>query len=546
MSKTSVNSYDQSHLTASQQAGIQAAKDAWNAATARGDSAAAAAAHAQAEAIRNSAGYTSDSEGRYSGTYTGGDTVAGTARATSVITGGTSGDEHAAQVAQRQLAAQQAQYQQQYQQQLAAQQAQYQQQVSALEQQLAAQQEQYRQQSSALQEQLLSQQNAYAKILDEQKSAQRAAVQKAVNGLEAQKTATNDTYNQYFRQAYIDKMNAQKNIDQRLAAQGLTGGAAESTLLGLNTSYADALRSMEQGRIRDLEGLDRAISDAQLSGDIEGANAAANTIREQTASYSDTLKYLLDRAATENARQTASYSDALRYLQEQAEARDARQTAYDREDAEDVRAWARQLAMNALSNGYMPDSDTLSAANMSTDYATALLDAINRQRAQERADWAAGYGDYSGLDALGVDTANLSAQQALQLAAMRRQGTTNTSTPSSLVSGDIYARMADAGASDYGTAYDMLRNSGYSVTDANRYASYFAETYLPSRAGTQTAATNGMNESLFNQEARTIMAYMGQGMVSQARNRLARIWDSLSESQQQALNSALANNGYTR
>lgn len=380
MSKTSVNSYDQSHLTASQQAGIQAAKDAWNAATARGDSAAAAAAHAQAEAIRNSAGYTSDSEGRYSGTYTGGDTVAGTARATSVITGGMSGDEHAAQVAQRQLAAQQALYQQQYQQQLAAQQAQY-------------------------QRQLEEQQNAYAKILEEQKRAQQAAVQKAVNSLETQKTATNDTYNQYFRQAYIDKMNAQKNINQRLAAQGITGGAAESTLLGLNTSYADALRSMEQGRIRDLEGLDQAITDARLTGDIEGANAAADTIREQTASYSDTLKYLLD----------------------QAEAQNARQTAYDREDAEDVRAWARQLAMNALNNGYMPDSDTLSAANMSTDYATALLDAINRQRAQERADWAAGYGDYSGLDALGVDTANLSAQQALQLAAMRRQGTTNTS-----------------------------------------------------------------------------------------------------------------------
>ena len=497
MSKTSVNSYDQSHLTASQQAGIQAAKDAWNAATARGDSAAAAAAHAQAEAIRNSAGYTSDSEGRYSGTYTGGDTVAGTARATSVITGGMSGDEHAAQVAQRQLAAQQALYQQQYQQQLAAQQAQY-------------------------QRQLEEQQNAYAKILEEQKRAQQAAVQKAVNSLETQKTATNDTYNQYFRQAYIDKMNAQKNINQRLAAQGITGGAAESTLLGLNTSYADALRSMEQGRIRDLEGLDQAITDARLTGDIEGANAAADTIREQTASYSDTLKYLLD----------------------QAEARDARQTAYDREDAEDVRAWARQLAMNALNNGYMPDSDTLSAANMSTDYATALLDAINRQRAQEQADWAAGYGDYSGLDALGVDTGRLTAQQATGGSA--RSGSGTQSGAPSLVSGDIYARMADAGASDYGTAYDMLRNSGYSVTDANRYASYFAETYLPSRAGTQTAATNGMNESLFNQEARTIMAYMGQGMVSQARNRLARIWDSLSESQQQALNSALANNGYTR
>ena len=268
-----------------------------------------------------------------------------------------------------------------------------------------AAQERQQQELANMRQQLLDQQDSYARILAEQQRAQQAAVQQAVNGLEAQKTTTNDTYNQYFRQAYIDKMNAQKNIDQRLAAQGITGGAAESTLLGLNTSYADALRSMEQGRIRDLEGLDRAITDARLTGDIEGANAAANTIREQTASYSDTLRYLLD----------------------QAEAQNVRQNAYDREDAASSRAWAQQLALNALNNGYMPDSDTLEAANMSADYAAAILDAINRQKAQDQADWRAGYGDYGGLNDLGVDTSNLTAQQALQLAAMRRQGTTTTS-----------------------------------------------------------------------------------------------------------------------
>lgn len=387
-----------------------------------------------------------------------------------------------------------------------------------------AAQERQQQEVARLQQQLLEQQDSYAKILAEQQRAQQAAVQQAVNGLEAQKTTTNDTYNQYFRQAYIDKMNAQKNINQRLAAQGITGGAAESTLLGLNTSYADALRSMEQGRIRDLEGLDRAITDARLTGDIEGANAAANTIREQTASYSDTLRYLLD----------------------QAEAQNVRQNAYDREDAASSRAWAQQLALNALNNGNMPDSDTLEAANMSADYAAAILDAINRQKAQDQADWRAGYGDYGGLNDLGVDTTRLTSQQS---SGGSRSGSGTQSGASSLMSGDIYARMADAGASDYGTAYDMLRSSGYSVTDANRYASYFAETYLPSRTGTQAAAmatsTGGMNESLFNQEARTIMAYLGQGMVNQAQSRLARIWNSLSASQQQALNNALVNNGYT-
>ena len=381
-----------------------------------------------------------------------------------------------------------------------------------------AAQERQQQELANLRQQLLDQQDSYARILAEQQRAQQAAVQQAVNGLEAQKTTTNDTYNQYFRQAYIDKMNAQKNIDQRLAAQGITGGAAESTLLGLNTSYADALRSMEQGRIRDLEGLDRAITDARLTGDIEGANAAANTIREQTASYSDTLRYLLD----------------------QAEAQNVRQNAYDREDAASSRAWAQQLALNALNNGYMPDSDTLEAANMSADYAAAILDAINRQKAQDQADWRAGYGDYGGLNDLGVDTSNLTAQQALQLAAMRRQGTTTTS-PSTPRYSQAQAEMALQAAlnGDY---------SGQSVIES--YYNMPLQTVLDaseqtSQPQTQAASTGGMNESLFNQEARTIMAYLGQGMVNQAQSRLARIWNSLSASQQQALNNALVNNGYT-
>lgn len=69
MSRTSVNSYDKEHLTPAQQAGIQQAKNEWNAATTQAER---DAAHAKAEAIRNSAGYTSDSEGRYSGSYSSG------------------------------------------------------------------------------------------------------------------------------------------------------------------------------------------------------------------------------------------------------------------------------------------------------------------------------------------------------------------------------------------------------------------------------------------------------------------------------------------
>ena len=46
------------------------------------------------------------------------------------------------------------------------------------------------------------------------------------------------------------------------------------------------------------------------------------------------------------------------------------------------------------------------------------------------------------------------------------------------IGSDVYSWLARSGAKDYGTAYQMLRNNGYSTTDANRYAKYFADTYM--------------------------------------------------------------------
>lgn len=46
------------------------------------------------------------------------------------------------------------------------------------------------------------------------------------------------------------------------------------------------------------------------------------------------------------------------------------------------------------------------------------------------------------------------------------------------IGSDVYSWLARSGAKDYGTAYQMLRNNGYSTTDANRYAKYFSESYM--------------------------------------------------------------------
>ena len=106
-------------------------------------------------------------------------------------------------------------------------------------------------------QQLYGEQGSYAQALAAQQEANRANVQKAVGSLQDQKRDTETSYANMFRQLYLNKMKSQKNIGQQLAAQGKTGGAAESTMLGLDTSYSDALRQGEQGRIGALGDLDR-------------------------------------------------------------------------------------------------------------------------------------------------------------------------------------------------------------------------------------------------------------------------------------------------
>lgn len=208
-------------------------------------------------------------------------------------------------------------------------------------------------------QQLYGEQGSYAQALAAQQEANRANVQKAVGNLQDQKRDTETSYANMFRQLYLNKMKSQKNIGQQLAAQGKTGGAAESTLLGLDTSYSDALRQGEQGRIGALGDLDRAITDAELTGDIANAELAAANAKERTDSYADVLRDLMDR-----------------YDQQKAQS-----TAYEREDADNARAYAYKTAMQLLQSGSMASDELLESAGISKADAQAMVAAVAAQRA---------------------------------------------------------------------------------------------------------------------------------------------------------------------
>lgn len=208
-------------------------------------------------------------------------------------------------------------------------------------------------------QQLYGEQGLYAQALAAQQEANRANVQKAVGSLQDQKRDTETSYANMFRQLYLNKMKSQKNIGQQLAAQGKTGGAAESTLLGLDTSYSDALRQGEQGRIGALGDLDRAITDAELTGDIANAELAAANAKERTDSYADVLRDLMDRYDQQNAQNTA----------------------YEREDADNARAYAYKTAMQLLQSGSMASDELLESAGISKADAQAMVAAVAAQKA---------------------------------------------------------------------------------------------------------------------------------------------------------------------
>lgn len=208
-------------------------------------------------------------------------------------------------------------------------------------------------------QQLYGEQGSYAQALAAQQEANRANVQKAVGSLQDQKRDTETSYANMFRQLYLNKMKSQKNIGQQIAAQGKTGGAAESTLLGLDTSYSDALRQGEQGRIGALGDLDRAITDAELTGDIANAELAAANAKERTDSYADVLRDLMDRYDQQNAQNAA----------------------YEREDADNARAYAYKTAMQLLQSGSMASDELLESAGISKADAQAMVAAVAAQKA---------------------------------------------------------------------------------------------------------------------------------------------------------------------
>lgn len=187
----------------------------------------------------------------------------------------------------------------------------------------------------------------YDSYADATQQAIRAAVQQAIGGYNQQIEDTNEDSKELARQAYVNMMMGGKNLDQQLAANGYAGGMADSQRIALQANYENDLNNLERQRVATINELQRAITNAQLTGDMQTAQELASYLQQIQGQWNN---YVMNQ-------------------QQMANDNYWRQQSIDA----DNQNRAREMALMIMQSGNMPDDETLSAAGISRTQAQALL-----------------------------------------------------------------------------------------------------------------------------------------------------------------------------
>lgn len=146
----------------------------------------------------------------------------------------------------------------------------------------------------------------------QRQAAINASVQQGINALNKQKDSLGETYDKAAREAYIAHMQAQKGLDEQYAAAGITGGPTESGRIALENNYSSNVADLNKQRATSLADIDAAIEDAQLTGDIQKAQSAAQTAQNAAEKY---LELAQNRLALEREVAKEAESEEERKLQ---------------------------------------------------------------------------------------------------------------------------------------------------------------------------------------------------------------------------------------
>jgi hypothetical protein len=163
----------------------------------------------------------------------------------------------------------------------------------------------------------------YQKMLDEQQRAIQQRIDSAVDRNNAYIPQVNQRSDQSLQNAYILREQNKINAPQALSAMGIQGGAAESSLLGINTGYENTRNEVEQNRSQSLDEIYQNEQQIRATGDA--------TLSEASADYYNKLvqaQQAAEAAQQDQMQWQADYDlEAKKY--EDAAAQQAWQNAYD-------------------------------------------------------------------------------------------------------------------------------------------------------------------------------------------------------------------------
>jgi len=161
----------------------------------------------------------------------------------------------------------------------------------------------------------------------QQLDAQQAAIQQRINAAVEQNNAyipqVNQRSDQSLQNAYILREQNRVNAPQALSALGYNGGAAESSLMGINTGYENTRNTVEQNRSQSLDEIYQNEQQIRATGDA--------TLSEASADYYNKLVQA-QQAAEANQREQMQWEAEYGLKEkeyEDAAAQQAWQNAYD-------------------------------------------------------------------------------------------------------------------------------------------------------------------------------------------------------------------------
>lgn len=288
--------------------------------------------------------------------------------------------------------------------------------------------------------------SSYNQILSQQQAAQNAATQQAINSLTGQKSDIEQSYDDLYRQLYLERRRAEKNLPQQLAAMGISGGVTEGTALGIQTDYTNALRQGEQEKLGTLSDIDQAISDARLSGDAAIAQQAAQLAMQRLSDYGNAISAL---------QQQQNWAQQMAYQQHRDQIADQQ--------------WQQQFNRQQM-------LDEISNNNFSYDQKLSIAQYLYENT-----------GDTSGFRALGFTDQQISALNNAYASAMQSYSSDGTSSGNS--------RTGSSGSGDNNNRYDGNQINEYTGPSMNDdYYRAFAQSVLAQlRSGATNAAIGNVN-----------------------------------------------------